>query len=291
MTPTKLVEKEVSRTFWDLVSLGGLWLDRAARQFGGQVVWGFDRIPISRCAFPFVSVASAGAGISGLRTTGSRDGPFPLSALREAQNLALTGLNLIAREEDSCARASAEGDPGAFPLCPLPGAVHLLPLVQFFVGSHCRALQDSAAARRSGAPGGSPSRSSCGSTGPEAGAEDSLCSLESCCVASLGVLQHLVCHSGAVVRCLLSGAGAGSQSPFPPGDPTSAAGGLAGDQGQHPLLEALLRLLAFSSAATGHLPASLLSQCLKVLVKLAENSPSELLPRYHAPASGSLCLP
>uniref|UniRef100_G1PX23 ATR interacting protein n=1 Tax=Myotis lucifugus TaxID=59463 RepID=G1PX23_MYOLU len=227
-----------------------------------------------------VSVASAGAGISGLRTTGSRDGPFPLAALREAQDLALTGLNLIAREEDPCAGAPAEGGPGAFPLCPLPGAAHLLPLVQFFVGSHCQALQDSAAARRSGAPGGSPSGSSRGSTGAEAGAEDSLCSLESCCVASLGVLQHLVCHSGAVVRRLLSGAGAGSQSPLPPGDATSAAGGLAGDQGQHPLLEALLRLLAFSSAATGHPPASLLSQCLKVLVKLAENSAFELLPRF-----------
>ncbi|XP_059520806.1 ATR-interacting protein isoform X2 [Myotis daubentonii] len=227
-----------------------------------------------------LGLGSAGAGISGLRTTGSREGPFPLSALREAQNLALTGLNLIAREEDSCAGASAEGDPGAFPLCPLPGAVHLLPLVQFFVGSHCQALQDSAAARRSGAPGGSPSRSSRGSTGAEASAEDSLCSLESCCVASLGVLQHLVCHSGAVVRRLLSGAGEGSQSPPPPGNTPSAAGGLAGDQGQHPLLEALLRLLAFSSAATGHLPASLLSQCLKVLVKLAENSPFELLPRF-----------
>ncbi|XP_014394463.1 PREDICTED: ATR-interacting protein [Myotis brandtii] len=135
-----------------------------------------------------LGLGSAGAGISGLRTTGSRDGPFPLSALREAQDLALTGLNLIAREEDSCAGAPAEGGPGAFPLCPLPGATHLLPL--------------------------------------------------------------------------------------------SAAGGLAGDQGQHPLLEALLRLLAFSSAAAGHLPASLLSQCLKVLVKLAENSPFELLPRF-----------
>ncbi|EPQ07230.1 ATR-interacting protein, partial [Myotis brandtii] len=75
-----------------------------------------------------LGLGSAGAGISGLRTTGSRDGPFPLSALREAQDLALTGLNLIAREEDSCAGAPAEGGPGAFPLCPLPGATHLLPL-------------------------------------------------------------------------------------------------------------------------------------------------------------------
>lgn len=260
---------------------------------GGSCL-GLDRIPISRCAFLSVSVASAGAGISGLRTAGSRDGPLPLSALREAQSLALTGLNLIAREEDSCDPAPAEGGPAAFPLCQFPGAMHLLPLVQFFASSHCQALQDSAAARRSGAPGGSPTRPSCGSPGAEASAEDSLCSLESCCLASLGVLQHLVCHSGAVVHCLLSGAGSGSaagegsQSPLPPGDATSAARSLAGDQGQHPLLETLLRLLAFSSAATGHLQASLLSQCLTVLVTLAENSPFELLPRYHAPASSSV---
>ncbi|XP_006779432.2 PREDICTED: LOW QUALITY PROTEIN: ATR-interacting protein, partial [Myotis davidii] len=208
-----------------------------------------------------LGLGSSGAGISGLRTTAPRDGPFPLLALREAQSLALTGLNLIAREEDSGAGASAEGDPGAFPLCPLPGAVHLLPLVQFFVGSHCQALQDSAAARRSGAAGGSPSRS-CWSSGAEASAEDSLCCLESCCVVSLGVLQHL--------------SGGRKPEPASPGDTPSAAG----DQGQHPLLEALLRLFAFSSAATGHLPASLLSQCLKVLVKLAENSPFELLPRF-----------
>ncbi|XP_008154106.2 ATR-interacting protein isoform X1 [Eptesicus fuscus] len=233
-----------------------------------------------------LGLGSAGAAVSGLRTTGSRDGPFPLSALREAQSLALTGLNLVAREEDSCDGAPAEGGPGASPLCQLPGAVHLLPLVQFFVGAHCQALQDSAAARRSGTPGGSPSRSSCGGSGAEASAEDSLCSLESCCVASLGVLQHLVCHSGAVVRRLLSGAGAGSaagegsQSPRPPGEATSAAGGLAGDQGRHPLLETLLRLLAFSSAATGHPQASLLGPCLTVLVTSAENSPRELLPRF-----------
>lgn len=223
--------------------------------------------------------------MSGLRSTGPRDGPFPRSALREAQSLALTGLNLLAREEDSC--------DGAFPLGPLPSAVHLLPLVQFFVGTHCQALQDSAAARRSSTPAGSPARS-CGGSGAEAGAEDAPCSLESCCLAALGILRHLVCHSGAVVRRLLSGAeagsaaGDGSQSPRPPGEATSAAGGLAGDQDLHPLLEMLLRLLALSAAAPGHLQASLLSPCLTVLVTSAENAPLELLPRYRAACERSV---
>ncbi|CAK6435935.1 unnamed protein product [Pipistrellus nathusii] len=220
-----------------------------------------------------LGLGSAGAAVSGLRSTGPRDGPFPRSALREAQSLALTGLHLVAREEDSC--------DGAFALGQLPGAVHLLPLVQLFVGAHCQALQDSAAARRSGTPAGSPAPS-CRGSGAEAGAEDAPCSLESCCLAALGVLRHLVCHSGAVVRRLLSGAEAGSaaadgsQSPRPPGEATPAAG----DQDRHPLLETLLHLLALSAAAPGHLQASLLSPCLEVLVTSAESAPLDLLPRF-----------
>ncbi|XP_022353971.1 ATR-interacting protein isoform X5 [Enhydra lutris kenyoni] len=229
-------------------------------------------------------------GISSLRTTGSRDGSFqPLLALREAQNLALTGLNLIARDEGSCDGDPAEGGRRAFPLCQLPGAVHLLPLVQFFIGLHCQALQDLAGAKRSGAPGDSPTRSSCMSSGGEASLEDSLCNLEGFSVASLSVLQHLVCHSGAVVHQLLSDAGVdsaameGNQSLVhrqDHGDMSSAPKGLASDQGQHPLLKMLLYLLTFSSSATGHLQASILSQCLTILVKLAENASFDFLPRF-----------
>ncbi|XP_015442644.1 ATR-interacting protein [Pteropus alecto] len=221
-----------------------------------------------------------------LRTAGSRDGSFPLSALREAQNLALTGLNLIARNEGSCDRDPAEGGRRAFPLCQLPGAVHLLPLVQFFIGLHCQALQDLAVAKRSGAPGDSPTHSSRMSSGVDTSPEDSLCNLEGFSVASLSILQHLVCHSGAVICLLLSGAGVdsavqeGDPSLISHGDVTSAPEGLADDQGQHPLLKILLQLLAFSSAATGHLQANILSQCLKVLVKLAENASLDFLPRF-----------
>ncbi|XP_049718360.1 ATR-interacting protein isoform X1 [Elephas maximus indicus] len=232
---------------------------------------------------------SALSGISGLRTTGFREGSFSLSALREAQSLASTGLNLVARSEGSCDQDPAEGGRRTFPLCQLPGAVHLLPLVQFFIGLHGQALQDLAAAKRSGAPGDSPTHSSCVSSGVEASPEDSLCNLEGFSVASLSILQHLVCHSGAVVCLLLSGVGAdtasgeGNKSQLHRhghGDVTSAPKGIADDQAQHPLLNMLLHLLAFSSAATGHLRASILSQSLKVLVKLAENASFDLLPRF-----------
>uniref|UniRef100_A0A2K6GQP7 ATR interacting protein n=1 Tax=Propithecus coquereli TaxID=379532 RepID=A0A2K6GQP7_PROCO len=229
------------------------------------------------------------AGISGLRTTGSQDGSFSLSALREAQNMAFTGLNLVARNEGSCDGDPAEEGRRAFPLYQLPGAVHFLPLVQFFIGLHCQALQDLAAAKRSGAPVDLPTHSSCMSSGVEASPEDSICNLEGFSVASLSILQHLVCHSGAVVCLLLSGVGADSAAGegsgslvhrHSLGDMTSAPRGVADEQGQHPLLKMLLHLLAFSSAATGHLQASVLSQCLKVLVKLAENTSSDFLPRF-----------
>ncbi|EAW64882.1 three prime repair exonuclease 1, isoform CRA_f [Homo sapiens] len=229
------------------------------------------------------------AGMSGLRTTGSYDGSFSLSALREAQNLAFTGLNLVARNECSRDGDPAEGGRRAFPLCQLPGAVHFLPLVQFFIGLHCQALQDLAAAKRSGAPGDSPTHSSCVSSGVETNPEDSVCILEGFSVTALSILQHLVCHSGAVVSLLLSGVGADSAAGegnrslvhrLSDGDMTSALRGVADDQGQHPLLKMLLHLLAFSSAATGHLQASVLTQCLKVLVKLAENTSCDFLPRF-----------
>ncbi|XP_054450769.1 ATR-interacting protein [Pteronotus mesoamericanus] len=215
---------------------------------------------------------SALTGISSLRPTAPRDGSFPLSALREAQSLALTGLTMIARDEGSCDSDPAEGDSRAFPLGQFPGAVHLLPLVQFFIGCHCQALQELSVAKRSGPPGDSPAQSCVGSRG-EASAEDSLCHLGDFCVAALSVLQHLVCHSSAVSHLLLSGAG-----PPPAASGGASAPGAPADD--HPLMKMLLRLLTLSSAAPGHLQASVLSQCLKVLVKSAENSPIDFLPRF-----------
>lgn len=222
-------------------------------------------------------------GTSGLRTISSPDGPFSPSALREAQNLAFTGLNLVARSE-----SSHDGDGAGrrvFPLCQLPGAVHLLPLVQFFIGLHCQALQDLAPAKKSGAPGDSPTHTSCVNSGVEASPEDSIYSLESFSVASLSILQHLVCHSGAVVCLLLSGMGTDAAAREGNliqtcADTISASREDAHDQNQHPLLKMLLQLTAVSSTTSGHFQASVLSQCLKVLVKLAENASSDFLPRY-----------
>ncbi|KAM6161235.1 ATR-interacting protein [Erethizon dorsatum] len=229
------------------------------------------------------------AVISGLRTTGSQSGAFSPSALREAQNLAFTGLNLIARNGGSCDGDPAEGARRAFPLCQLPGAMHLLPLIQFFLGLHCQALQELAVAKRSGASGDSPTHNSCVGSRVEANPEDLICNLEGFSVASLSILQHLVCHSGAVVCLLLSEVGTDISAEEGNGrlahrqtcrDMILASTGVAEDQRHHPLLKMLLHLLAFSSTAVGHLQATVLSQCLKVLVKLAENASSDFLPRF-----------
>ncbi|CAH6777663.1 ATR-interacting protein [Phodopus roborovskii] len=230
-------------------------------------------------------LSSTLAGISGLRTISSRDGSFSPCTLREAQNLAFTGLNLVARSESSRDGDLAKGSGRVFPLCELPGAVHLLPLVQFFIGLHCQALQDLAPAKKSVAPEDSPTHTSCVSSGVETSLEDSVYHLESFSVTSLSVLQHLVCHSGAVVCLLLSGLGtdAAAREGNPVqtcADPTSASREDAHDQEQHPLLKMLLQLVAFSSTASGHFQARVLSQCLKVLVKLAENASSDFLPRF-----------
>ncbi|XP_063104879.1 ATR-interacting protein isoform X2 [Cavia porcellus] len=226
---------------------------------------------------------------SGFRNTGSQSESFSSLSLREAQNLAFTGLNLIARNEGSWDGEPAEGTRRAFPLCQLPGATHLLPLIQFFVGLHCQALQELAAAKRSGVSGDLPMSNSCADSGVEANPEDLICNLEGFSVASLSILQHLVCHSGAVVCLLLSEVGTDTCAEEgnwslahrqTGGNPVSALTGVAEDQGQHPLLKMLLYLLASASAAAGHLQATVLSQCLKVLVKLAENASSDFLPRF-----------
>uniref|UniRef100_A0A8C0C3V8 ATR interacting protein n=1 Tax=Buteo japonicus TaxID=224669 RepID=A0A8C0C3V8_9AVES len=67
----------------------------------------------------------------------------PLVSLREAQELAITGLNLIAMDE-----GLSEGSPtesrtefSHLTRCKIRGAVHLLPLVEHHIGAYCQAVQ------------------------------------------------------------------------------------------------------------------------------------------------------
>uniref|UniRef100_A0A8C3SGD5 ATR interacting protein n=1 Tax=Chelydra serpentina TaxID=8475 RepID=A0A8C3SGD5_CHESE len=91
-------------------------------------------------------------GISSIRTTYSQDGTPPsLAALREAQKLAITGLNLIAMDEGSSEGDLAESERGLFLLkrFKIPGAVLLLPLVEYHISAYCQALQLSVKSRNS----------------------------------------------------------------------------------------------------------------------------------------------
>ncbi|XP_020854892.1 ATR-interacting protein [Phascolarctos cinereus] len=252
-------------------------------------------------------LGSASSGTSSIQTTYSREGSFSASSLREAQSLAITGLNLIARDEGPSDEGLTEGNrrpSQVTQLCQLPGAVHLLPLVRYYTDLYCQTLQALATVKRNSS-GDSSACSSRVSTSVEANTEDSLSALEGFTVVALGILQHLVCYSGAVVQTLLSvggrrdatdgedpalgenknpvcrrSHGKPSENPMVEEQPAENPEETVNSQNQHPLLKMLLHLLSFSSASTGHLQVRVLNQCLKVLVKLAENCAFDLLPRF-----------
>ncbi|XP_074139130.1 ATR-interacting protein isoform X2 [Sminthopsis crassicaudata] len=250
---------------------------------------------------------SASSGMSSIQTTCSREGSFSASSLREAQSLAITGLNLIARDEGSSDKDLSEGNKRSShvtQLCQLPGAVHLLPLVRYYIDLYHQTLQAVATMKRNSS-GDSSTCSSRVSSSRESNTEDSLSALEGFTVVALSILQHLVCYSGAVVQTLLSGGGrrdaTDGEDPGLGGSKNSVykmshektskkpvveeqlavdPEETANSQDQHPLLKILLHLLSFSSAPAGHLQVRVLNQCLKVLVKLAENCAFDLLPRF-----------
>lgn len=233
------------------------------------------------------------------RTT--QEGIAPLLSLQEAQKLAITGLNLIALDEGLSEGSPAEGQGGLLPLTQsrIPGAVHLLPLVEHHVDAFCQAEQlgDTPG---NGACGTHPAAASRASTNTVSSKEDFRSSLEETTLVSLGILYYLVFYSWDVVHTLLS---AEKEKRFAAGDEqvskmdknvlcdnqcdnkekSRTQGGLPAPQDppntngdQHSLFKKLLQILAFA-AARGSQTDNILSQSLKVLVKLAENSTMDLL--------------
>ncbi|XP_067424257.1 ATR-interacting protein isoform X2 [Emydura macquarii macquarii] len=249
----------------------------------------------------FFSIGST--GISSIRTTYSQDGTPSLAALREAQKLAVTGLNLIAMDEGSSKEDVAESERGLFLLkrFKIPGAVHLLPLVEYHISAYCQALQLSAKSRNSPSENQSVSSSRTNSSIIST-TEDFRSTLRETTITSLGVLYYLVYHSLDVVYTLLSSE---VKRGFTVGDPqvsemeknimcnnqsddkkensrpqdltVEPQDAANNDQCQHSLFKKLLQLFALSSTAMGSQTDSITNQSLKVLVKLAENSTVELL--------------
>ncbi|NWV06374.1 ATRIP protein, partial [Ptilonorhynchus violaceus] len=255
--------------------------------------------PLPGAVLPPSSLDTKPTQLPSSRTT--QEEVAPLVSLQEAQKLAITGLNLIAMDEGISEGSPAEGQGGFLPLprCRIPGAVHLLPLVEHHVGALCRAeqLKDTPG---SGSCGTHPAASSITSTSTVSSKEDFRSSLEETTVVSLGILYYLVFYSWDVVHTLLcaevekSSAAAHEQAskmdknalcdnkedsrtqgglPAAPQDPPNK------DRAQHSLFKKLLQILAFS-AARGSQTDNILSQGLKVLVKLAENSTMDLLINF-----------
>uniref|UniRef100_A0A8C0C2Z5 ATR interacting protein n=1 Tax=Buteo japonicus TaxID=224669 RepID=A0A8C0C2Z5_9AVES len=216
----------------------------------------------------------------------------PLVSLREAQELAITGLNLIAMDE-----GLSEGSPtesrtefSHLTRCKIRGAVHLLPLVEHHIGAYCQAVQ-LAVKSVNGSCGNHSAVSSRTNTNMGSSKEDFRLSLEETTVISLGILYYLAFYSWDVVHTLLStevekSSAAGDEQCDNKED-TRTQGGLPvapqdapnNDRAQHSLFKKLLQVLGFS-AARGSQTDSILNQSLKVLVKLAENSTMDLLINF-----------
>ncbi|XP_048714303.2 ATR-interacting protein isoform X3 [Caretta caretta] len=234
-------------------------------------------------------------GISSIRTTYSQDGtPSSIAALREAQKLAIMALNLIAMDEGSSEGDLAESESGLFLLkrFKIPGAVHLLPLVEYHISAYCQALQLSSKSRNS--PENQSVSSSRTNSNIISSTEDFRSTLQETTITSLGVLYYLVYYSWDVVYTLLSSevkkvsemeknmvcnnqSDDKKENSRPQGQTGELQDAANNDQSQHSLFKKLLQLLALSSTATGSQTDSIMNQSLKVLVKLAENSTVELL--------------
>ncbi|KAM4722236.1 ATR-interacting protein [Rhinophrynus dorsalis] len=203
------------------------------------------------------------------------------SALRDAQQLAITGLNSIALGEYVSQNRDAQSQRGVLHLNKMswiPGAVHLLPLVEYHFTAYCQTLQT---LEKSGV--GLSENQAMSSSSPEQSVmscvEDALTGLIEPTLASLRILYHLVFYSLEVVTTLL-------QSTTPTSEteqesrtvrPTETT---CDEQTLYPLFKKLL--LPLCSIAGTLQKDAVRHQILRVLVKLAENSPNELLSRFQS---------
>ncbi|XP_041047873.1 ATR-interacting protein isoform X1 [Carcharodon carcharias] len=127
-----------------------------------------------------------------------------LSSLSDLQHLAMCGINMLILEQESSEKdldttkislqLRSQND--------LPGAVHLLPLIEYYLGIYCQALQTEKAGR---SPSGS--RNCCPSSSGESTAsnvDDCFNNLEDFALAALSVLYHLISYSQKVRKSLLA---------------------------------------------------------------------------------------
>ncbi|XP_036387789.1 ATR-interacting protein [Megalops cyprinoides] len=191
----------------------------------------------------------------------------PQSGFSQAQSLAMSGLNMLALARylprQNTADPGAQNQQTSSRRC--PGAVHLLPLLEYHIGLFCQALGAVDSSGQSPLRGSSLSGTS--SEGSMASSvEDTLGTLEEFALAALRAVHHLVSHSPEVVHTLLS------RQPQEGPD--------AGGEVHHPLFSKLLQLAdpAFTSAASRR--EKVLTVSLTALASLAERAGDELLGRF-----------
>ncbi|XP_060621885.2 ATR-interacting protein [Anolis sagrei] len=240
---------------------------------------------------------SSNTGSARSSSDGTESSQEEESSLKIAQNLALTGLNLIAVDEGSLEESSEESRRQiSHPKrCKIAGAVHLLPLLEHHISAYHQALSlmTKTGSNSSGNQSTSSSRSSSSRT---SSVDDILSALEELAIVSLGILYYLVFYSWDVIYKLLSsnvkpdcGLGctemvekdktitcskhlrSNPQEPNPELDVSNV------DQSQHPLFKMVLQLMASCATSMGCQRHGIMNQCLRVLVKLAERSTTDLL--------------
>ncbi|XP_060095877.1 ATR-interacting protein isoform X2 [Heteronotia binoei] len=253
---------------------------------------------------PVLQSGSCSTGCTGISGDGStcseeQEGEEEAS-LKLAQKLALTGLNLIAMDDGSLDESSEENKRRISHLkyYKIPGAVHLLPLLEHHIGTYCQTLQ-LMVKTGSSSSGNQSASSSRTSSSTRSSTDDFQLNQEEFALTSLGILYCLVFYSWDVVCMLLShnvkpnhGLGiieivekdktvvlnkqcrGGLQEPNPELDTAND------DRLQHPLFKSLLHLLTLCTSAAGCQKHCMLNQCLKILVKLAEKSTMDLLMSF-----------
>ncbi|XP_070594714.1 ATR-interacting protein [Erythrolamprus reginae] len=217
------------------------------------------------------------------------------TSLSTTQKLALTGLNLIAVDGGSLEGLQNRRDVPHLKCFKIPGAVHLLPLLELHIGAYNQALL-SVTKTGNLSSGNQSTGSSMTSSSAASSIEEALSTFEEYALLSLGILYYLVFYSWEVINTLLS---RDRKADCNPGImdvseknetvacskqkttnlketlPELEISNL--DKSQHPLFKKLLQLLTLCVTSAGCQRCHIANQCLKVLVKLAEKSTVDLL--------------
>ncbi|XP_048462159.1 ATR-interacting protein isoform X2 [Rhincodon typus] len=236
-----------------------------------------------------------------------------LLSLSELQRLAICGINMLIFDQESSEQKldTTKATLGLRSQNDLPSAVHLLPLIDFYLGTYCQALQTEKVGRN---PAG---RRNCYPASPTASnVDDCFNNLEDFALSALDVLYHLVSHSQKAGKSLLIPTSSQSiqggtvittqshKNPTLSGHGNEEEAGICGlqeehaklqelvglDQPQHNLFNKLLQLSDPVVISVTYRRENLQNLSLRILGKVAENATTELLSRFHQLLSSEVLL-